>query len=125
MKKALMILVAMAATCAGAQNIVVEKSSEKTAKDMPFGYEAEKTTMEGNYVRLIGTVKNTGKECYLYVRVTFTANKGYSTFMTRDVAYAEPSEIGPGQVGYIDARINVDGIKPDRIEWSVMGNAIR
>ena len=122
MKTALMILVAMLAAGAWGQSINVSKSDEKTSKDLPFTYEAEKTAMDGNGVHLIGTVKNTGQSTYRYVKLTFTLNKGYSTFLARDIAYADPNQIGPGQVGYIDTTINTDGVKPDNVKWTVTGN---
>jgi hypothetical protein len=123
MKRALMVIVAMMAASAFGQNIYVSKSQEKTALDLPFSYEAEKTVMDGNRFKMIGTVKNTGQSSYQYVKVTFTASKGYGTFIARDFAYTEPNDIGPGQVGYIDTTIDVDGVKPDKIEWTVTGRA--
>lgn len=122
MKKALMILVAMMAASAFGQSISVSRSDEKTSKDLPFTYEAEKTSMDGTGVRLIGTVKNTGQSTYRYVKVTFTASKGYGAFIARDYTYTDPNEIGPGQVGYVEMWINTDGVKPDSIKWSLTGN---
>lgn len=121
MKKALMILVAMASVSSWGQNISVSKSQDATAEDLPLTYSAERTEVERTGVLLMGTVKNTGKIPYRYVKVTFTVKKSSGGFITRDVAYTDPTDIGPGQVGYIDKWIDTGGEVPGKIEWSITG----
>ena len=122
MKKAIIVMVAMMIGNAYAQNIYVSKSDDKTSMDLPFSYEAEKTYMDGNGVHLIGKVKNTGQSTYSYVKITFTALKGYGTFLARDYVYTDPKDIGPGQVGYVDTKVDTGGVKPDNVKWVITGN---
>lgn len=125
MKRTIIAAAAFAAVCcAHGQSITVARSQETTSKDLPFSYEAEKTVVEYDGVRMLGTVKNTGAAGFRYVKVTFTAIRS-GQFVARDVIYADPNEIGPGQVGYVDGTIKTGGVVPDKIEWNVTGNPAR
>ena len=126
MKRTIIAAAALAAVCcAHGQSITVARSQETTSKDLPFSYESEKTVAEYDGVRMLGTVKNTGSSTFRYVKVTFTASRSGGQFVARDAIYAEPNEIGPGQVGYVDGLVKTGGIVPDRIEWNVTGNPAR
>jgi hypothetical protein len=39
----------------------------------------------------------------------------------RDFSFAEPKDIGPGQVAYIDKWMDTRGIIPGKIEWVITG----
>ena len=111
------------AICTGAfgQNIYVAKSQDRTSQDLPLSYVEQKTTFDGKRVQMVGTVKNTGSVAYKWVKVVFTASRSSGGFIERDYAYAEPKEIEPGQIGFVDCTIDVAGEKPGKIEWTVMG----
>lgn len=121
MKNALMILVAMAAASACGQGIYVTKSQDRTSKDLPLAYVEQQTTFDGSRVQMVGTVKNTGGVAYKWVKVVFTASRSSGGFIARNYTYAEPKEIDPGQIGFIECSIDVAGEKPGKIEWNVMG----
>lgn len=126
MKKMLgMLVVAMVAVSAFGQNIYVRKSQDRTSKDLPFQYKEDKTVWEGDGVRMYGTVENTGSTAYRYVKVTFTASKSSGGFITREICYTDPNDIGPRQVGYVERFIDTGGEKPGKIEWVITGNEAR
>lgn len=122
MKKALMILVAMAAASACGQGIYVAKTQDRTSEDLPLAYVEQKTVFNGNRVQMVGTVKNTGSVAYKWVKVVFTASRSSGGFIERNYTYTEPKEIAPGQIGFVDCTIDTAGEKPGKIEWAVMGN---
>lgn len=118
---ALFLLVAMVGVGVGAQEIFIARSTDKTSEDLPLNYAAQKTVFNGRRVELVGSVKNTGGVAYRYVKIYFTASSSAGEFIARTSCYADPSDIAPGQVGYIDCSLDVDGKKPGKIEWSVLG----
>ena len=109
------------AASACAQGIYVAKSQDRTSKDLPLAYVEQQTTFDGSRVQMVGTVKNTGSIAYEYVKVMFIASRSSGGFIARNYTYAEPKEIAPGQIGFIECNIDVAGEKPGKIEWIVMG----
>ena len=121
MKIALTILVVMMAASSFGQNIYVAKSQDRTSEDLPLSYVEQKTTFDGSAVDMVGTVKNTGSVPYEWVKVVFTASKSSGAFIDRNYSYSDPKEIGPGQIAFVECRINTNGEKPGKIEWTLMG----
>lgn len=122
MKMRLFLLAMVCAVAANGQNIYVTKSQDTTSSALPLSYVEQKTTFDGRRVQMTGTVKNTGSVRYKWVKVIFTASRSSGGFIQRDYTYADPKEIGPGQIGFVKCTINTDGERPGKIEWLVMGD---
>ena len=105
-----------------AAQIITTKSKDVTSKDIPLQFKLEKTTWDGDYIRVWGTVKNTGRANYHFVKIVFTAKDAQGKFISRTSQYADPYDIEPGQVGYLEgALIECDGTRPAALEYSVLG----
>jgi len=105
-----------------AGQLLVTKSKDVTSKDIPLKFTLEKTTWDGDDVKLWGTVKNTGNVKYTSVRVIFTARDAKGKFIGRNSWYIDPTDIGPGQVGYIEDKfVQCEGRRPTSVEFSVIG----
>jgi hypothetical protein len=125
MRKTLVTTVVVAVVMTGvvlAGELITTQSKDVTSKDVPLKFVLEKTTWDGTDINIWGTVKNTEKTKYRYVKVIFTAKDADGKFIGRQSWYTEPLEIGEGQVGYIeDKHIRCEKRKPSQIEYSVIG----
>ena len=123
MRRLMLVLLTMilSLVCVAGELIVV-KSKNTTSEDIPLQFKLEKTKWDGDKIKIWGTVKNTGKIRYEYVKVIFTVRDSKGKFIGRNSWYAEPNTIGLGQVGYIeDDFVECEGRKPSKIEYSVVG----
>ena len=104
-----------------AGEIIVTQSTDVTSKDVPLKFELEKTVWDGQMVHIWGKVSDAGSTKYETVRVVFTAKDASGKFLGRRTWFVDPSDIGPGQVGYIEDKfVDCDGQKPSKIEYSVV-----
>jgi hypothetical protein len=101
---------------------MVVRGEDKTSADIPLLLELEKTMWTGTDVRLWGTVRNRGATSFRFVRVILTARDSRGQFIGRNTWFAQPSAVGPGQVGYIEGVfVECEGRRPAVIEFSVVG----
>ena len=96
-----------------------------TSEDIGLTFQFEKTTFDGTNPNFWGKVTNTSKQKYEYVKVIFTAYDNNGEFLGRHTWFCEPSEIGPGQVGYIEDKfVRTEGRRPVRIVPKVIGRQV-
>lgn len=105
-----------------AGELISVKSKDVTSMDIPIRFILEKTTWREGKVAIWGAAKNNSTGTYNFVRVIFTVRDDNGNFIGRNTCYAEPSSIGPNQVGYIeDGHVDCEGRRPSIIEFSVIG----
>jgi len=100
------------------------KSKEKTAEDIPLDFDVEKTEYEYGYFKIWGSVKGSKKNrSYKWVQVTFSLYGGRGgDLIARESTFADPKDIGPGQVGYIIGYpIECNISKLNVVEYKVTG----
>lgn len=102
-------------------DVSVLPSKNKTSADIPLTFELERTEWaEGvKQLQLWGTVRNTGKKTFDLVTVIVAAYDSSGKFLGREIKYADPSLIKPGQVSYVNGFINTGKQLPVRLEYTV------
>lgn len=98
------------------------ESTDVTSQDLPLDFQVEK--VEWNIIRHLvvwGSVRNTGPKPYSFVKVTLTAKDSSRKLMAREETYADPHDIGPGQVGYMRLSLDLKE-EPAFIEYKVTGH---
>lgn len=100
------------------------KSKQRTAEDIPLDFEVDKTEYSNGYLRIWGNIKGSKKnQSYTFVKVTFSLYGGRGgDLLAREYTYANPKDIGPGEIGYIiEYLIKCDISKLNVIEYKVTG----
>ena len=100
--------------------ITIVEEEHESAEDIPLVYISDSLRIDGDVIKIKGRVKNHTNKTYKWVKVYFTVTAN-GAFITRENTYAEPSEIGPGQLGYIDTYLRIPNGKPDKITWKIIG----
>lgn len=107
-----------------AQPFKISKSKDVTAEDIPLDFINEKITYERGYLKIWGHVRNKlNSRPYEFVKITFSLWGGRSgKLIAREFTYTDPTDIGPGQIGYIiEHSIKCDVSELNLIEYKVTG----
>ncbi len=105
-----------------AGEIKVIPSPQKASRDTGLELVVERIEISTGRLEIQGTVENTGSQVAGFVRVFLTIKDAGGNFITRGDYLVDPSEIGPGEVGYLDRRIDVKGKTPGIVEYTVVND---
>jgi hypothetical protein len=97
------------------------ESADVTSEDLPLHFQVEK--VEWDILRDLvvwGSVRNTDSKPHTFVKLTLTAKDSYGKLMTRGYTYADPHDIGPGQVGYVRLSLDLKE-EPAIVEYKITG----
>ncbi len=118
---AFMILVCVVIS-SGAQSTVWKKSTDVTSETIAVEFMPELAEQSaGGYFKIQGKVKNMTSSPYRFVQVFFTLKDRAGNFIARQSSYTKPSDVGIGQVGYIDAIFSLKSGEVMTIEYTVTG----
>ena len=97
------------------------KSTDKTSADVGVTFELQRVGKGYSGVRIWGKVRNTTMTTYKRLEVIVTGYDDKGKFIARGRASVGPSNVAPGQVGYVDGiSLDTGNSALSKIEWKVI-----